>query len=84
MGLLPRARPDRVAYLDNVGSGNETAAHVLENGRITIMFCAFEGSPLILRLYGRGRSVLPGDEDWSCWRPRFPSAPASGRSSWPS
>ena len=45
--------PTTVAYLDYVGSGNETAAHVLENGRITFMFCAFEGSPLILRLYGQ-------------------------------
>ena len=67
--------PTSVAYLDNVGSGNETAAHVLENGRITIMFCAFEGSPLILRLYGRGRSVLPGDEQWSSLAAGFPSRP---------
>jgi len=67
--------PTSVAYLDNVGSGNETAAHVLENGRITIMFCAFEGSPLILRLYGTGRSVLPGEEEWSALAERFPSRP---------
>jgi pyridoxamine 5'-phosphate oxidase-like protein len=53
-----------VAYLDLTGSGNETAAHLLENGRITIMFCAFEGKPMILRLYGRGRAVLPGAEGW--------------------
>ena len=52
--------PTTVAYLDNVGSGNETAAHVLENGRITFMFCAFEGSPLILRLYGTGPVGAPG------------------------
>jgi hypothetical protein len=64
-----------VAYLDNVGSGNETAAHVLENGRITFMFCAFEGSPLILRLYGTGRSVLPGHGEWSALAERFPSRP---------
>ncbi len=52
-----------VVYLDRTGSGNETAAHLLADGRLTIMFCAFEGPPLILRLYGRGR-VLPrgGDE----------------------
>ncbi len=42
-----------VAYLDRTGSGNETAAHVKADGRLTIMFCAFEGSPMILRLYGR-------------------------------
>ena len=47
-----------VVYLDLTGSGNETAAHLLADGRLTLMFCAFEGSPLILRLYGRGR-ILP-------------------------
>lgn len=53
-----------VAYMDLVGSGNETSAHVLENGRITMMFCAFEGPPHILRLYGKARTVLPGHADW--------------------
>jgi hypothetical protein len=48
-----------VAYLDFTGSGNETAAHVLENGRITIMFCSYEGKPLIMRLYGQGESIYP-------------------------
>ena len=61
----------RVGYLDATGSGNETAAHLLQNGRITIMFCAFEGAPLILRLYGTGRSVQPGSPDWSELRPVF-------------
>ncbi len=51
--------PDRVAYLDLTGSGNETSAHLAENGRITFMFCAFEGPPRILRLFGAGRTVLP-------------------------
>jgi hypothetical protein len=55
---------DRVAYMDIVGSGNETSAHILENGRITFMFCAFDGPPNILRLYGSGYTVLPGDEKW--------------------
>lgn len=50
--------PNSVVYLDLTGSGNETAAHLLVDGRLTIMFCAFEGPPLILRLYGKGR-VLP-------------------------
>ncbi len=54
----------RVAYMDLVGSGNETSAHILENGRITFMFCAYEGPPNILRLYGKGFPVLPGDEAW--------------------
>src|SRR3954470_14526005 len=51
--------PQRVAYLDVTGSGNETAAHLADNGRLTLMFCAFEGAPLILRLYGRGTAVHP-------------------------
>ncbi|MEO5819739.1 MAG: pyridoxamine 5'-phosphate oxidase family protein [Vicinamibacteraceae bacterium] len=67
--------PTTVAYLDNVGSGNETAAHLLDNGRITLMFCAFEGSPLILRLYGTGRAVLPTDGEWAELSARFPTRP---------
>src|SRR5579864_7844259 len=51
---------NQVAYLDLTGSGNETSAHLLENGRITLMFCAFEGAPQIVRLYGSGHTVLPG------------------------
>ena len=46
--------PDRVAYLDRIGSGAETAAHLRDDGRITIMLCAFEGPPRIVRLHGRG------------------------------
>lgn len=57
--------PTRVGYLDIVGSGNETSAHLLENGRITFMFCAFDGPPKILRLYGKGYTVLPGDDEWN-------------------
>lgn len=56
---------NKVAYLDMIGSGNETSAHILENGRITIMFCAFDGPPNILRLFGRGRTILPKDEEWT-------------------
>ncbi len=56
--------PARVAYMDIVGSGNETSAHILENGRITFMFCAFEGPPNILRLYGKGKTILPSDVEW--------------------
>ena len=55
----------RVAYMDIVGSGNETSAHLLENGRISFMFCAFGGPPNILRLYGKGFTVLPGDPAWN-------------------
>jgi len=56
--------PNEVAYLDLVGSGVETVAHLRENGRVTLMFCAFAGPPRILRLYGKGRAVEPGDADW--------------------
>lgn len=56
--------PNRVAYMDIVGSGNETSAHILENGRITFMFCAFGGLPNILRLYEKGYTVLLGDATW--------------------
>jgi hypothetical protein len=65
--------PREVAYLDLTGSGNETAAHVAENGRITILFCAFAGDPKILRLYGRGAVVLPRDAAWDVLRERFPA-----------
>ncbi|MFB5762404.1 pyridoxamine 5'-phosphate oxidase family protein [Paenibacillus medicaginis] len=54
----------KVAYLDLTGSGNETSAHLEENGRITIMFCAFQGPPNILRLYGTGTVILPEDSEW--------------------
>jgi hypothetical protein len=55
---------NEVAYMDIVGSGNETSAHLLENGRITFMFCAFDGPPNILRLYGKGLTILPGQAEW--------------------
>ena len=55
---------NQAAYMDIIGSGNETSAHMIENGRITFMFCAFEGPPNILRLYGHGRTILPADADW--------------------
>ena len=54
-----------VAYLDLMGSGNETNAHLLADGRITIMFCAFDRPALILRLYGQGAAVLPQDARWA-------------------
>lgn len=56
--------PKRVAYLDLGGSGNETQAHLLADGRITLMLCNFRQPPLILRLYGRGVPVMPGDLGW--------------------
>jgi hypothetical protein len=64
-----------VAYLDLTGSGAETIAHLRENERITFMFCAFDGDPEIVRLYGRGRVVVPGDLDFIELAERFPSLP---------
>ncbi len=54
-----------VAYLDRTGSGNETGAHLLADGRLTLMFCSFEGPPLIMRLYGRGRSLHRGSGEFT-------------------
>ena len=64
--------PRCVAYLDLVGSGIETAAHLRENGRIVLMFCSFEGPPRILRLHGRGEVVEPGDGAWQELAASFP------------
>ncbi|WP_372663372.1 pyridoxamine 5'-phosphate oxidase family protein [Cohnella sp.] len=68
---------NRVAYLDMTGSGNETSAHIHENGRVTVMFCAFEGPPNILRLYGTGTVVLPGSSEWESLYPLFTPLPGA-------
>ena len=67
----------RVAYLDLTGSGNETSAHLRENGRITLMFCAFAGPPRILRLFGRGDVCLPGSATWDELSPLFDEYPGA-------
>ncbi len=67
--------PNRVAWLDLTGSGVETIAHLKADGRITLIFCAFEGLPDILRLYGRGEVLEPDDEGYEELRPRFPDLP---------
>lgn len=64
-----------VAYLDLTGSGNETSAHLQQNGRLTMMFCSFTGSPLILRIYGQGRVIQTHDSDWSDYLKHFESLP---------
>lgn len=61
-----------VGYLDLTGSGAETAAHLRDNGRITVMFCSFDGPPKVLRLHGTGRLVVPDDGDWPGLAARFP------------
>ena len=69
--------PGKVAYMDLISSGNETSAHTLENGRITFMFCSFESAPNILRLYGKGTTILPGSEEWSALAPYFNIYPST-------
>ena len=61
-----------VAYLDIVGSGIETVAHLQHDGRIVVMFCSFEGPPRVVRLHGRGTVHLPGDTEWEGLMARFP------------
>jgi hypothetical protein len=65
--------PNEVAYLDLTGSGAETIAHLRDNGRITLMFCAFEGKPNIVRLYGRGRAIPWSAAESEPLRSRFPT-----------
>lgn len=66
-----------IAWLNHTGSGNESAAHVLINPRMTIMFCAFEGAPLILRAYGQAKVLHQGDEQWTEYIKLFPESVAS-------
>lgn len=64
--------PDRVVWLNGTGSGNETAAHLLDTPRMTLMFCAVEGKPLILRLYGTARAIHATDPEWDALIGLFP------------
>ncbi len=68
----------RLAYLDQTGSGVETIAHLRENGRIVLMFCAFEGPPRIVRVHGTGQVVAAGDDDFEALAERFPGAGGVG------
>jgi Pyridoxamine 5'-phosphate oxidase len=65
IGALRVLDPNTVAYLDQTGSGNETAAHLRASGRLTIMFCGFENVPVILRLYGQGRALPRGTPEYA-------------------
>ena len=75
MDSLRVLSPSRVAYLDLTGSGNETAAHLKHDGRLTLMWTSFDADPLILRAYGRGRAVRRQDAEWAELRPQFPTLP---------
>lgn len=67
----------RVAWLNVTGSGNETSAHVQQHPRMTIMFCAFEGKPMILRLYGTAKVVHRGDREWNALFALFDPLPGA-------
>ena len=77
MDSLRVVNENRVLWLNVTGSGNETAAHLLENPRITLMMCSFEGAPNILRIYGKGRAIHPGDADWNDVVGLFPETPGT-------
>lgn len=77
MDTLRVISPAEVAYLDLSGSGNETAAHLLDDGRITLMVCSFDRTAMILRLYGHGRSVQPADAGWADLLAHFPDIPGT-------
>ncbi len=70
--------PTTVAYLDLTGSGVETIAHLRDNARIVVMFCAFEGPPRIVRFHGRGSFVLPQDAGFAALAQHFAPLPALG------
>ncbi|MDO8308324.1 MAG: pyridoxamine 5'-phosphate oxidase family protein [Actinomycetota bacterium] len=74
-GTFAVVDPHTVAYLDLTGSGIETIAHLRENGRIVLMFCAFDGRPNIVRLHGRGRVILPADPGFAGLVGRFTEHP---------
>ena len=68
---------NRVLWLNLTGSGNETSAHVQQDPRMTLMFCAFEGAPLILRLYGQARAIHQNDPEWSALYAHFTPLPGA-------
>lgn len=68
---------NRVLWLNVTGSGNETATHIQSHPRMTLMFCAFEGSPLILKLYGTARSIHPDDTEWGSLASYFDDLPGA-------
>lgn len=77
MDALRVLGPRRLVWLNLTGSGNETAAHVQRQPRITLMFCAFEGKPQILRVYGSARAVHPGEAEWEELAALFPPLPGA-------
>lgn len=77
MNSLKILNSKKLVWLNYTGSGNESAAHILENPRMTIMLCSFEKKPLILRLYGQARAIHPRDEQWDDFLKLFPESPGA-------
>ena len=77
MDALRVLDPQRVAWLNVTGSGNETSAHVQADARMTVMFCAVEGAPQILRLYGKARVVHHNDAEWAALVAHFKPLPGA-------
>ena len=77
MDSLRVVNEKRVVWLNVTGSGNETAAHVQENPRMTLMFTAFEDNPMILRLYGNAKTIHSDEADWQLLYPIFPPIPGA-------
>lgn len=67
----------RIAWLNVTGSGNETSAHVQQGSRMTVMFCAFDGKPLILRIYGSAKVIHKNDSEWNDLFPLFKPLPGA-------
>ncbi len=77
MDTLRVLSPRRVVWLNATGSGNETAAHLLDTPRMTLMFCSFERQPMILRLYGTARALHESDAEWAELLALFPPIPGA-------
>ena len=77
MDTLTILAPDRIAWLNLTGSGNETAAHLRDSPRMTLMFVAFAGQPMILRIYGQAHTTHPDDPDWPRMAALLPDLPGA-------
>ncbi len=77
MDSLKIVSENRLVWLNYTGSGNETAAHILESNRMTVMFCSFDEQPLILRVYGESELIYRKDNRWSEYSKYFPESPGS-------
>jgi hypothetical protein len=77
MDTLRVLGPHRIVWLNLTGGENETAAHLRENTRMTVMWCAFDGNPMILRAYGNATVIHPRDPSWGELAPLFPALPGA-------